>query len=107
MDKGNPRLVLCAFFVAAVGCAGGPAGSAGDGSNYYGGDPAGSGGDTGSTDGSASQPGGGDTGSGDTGGGDTGSGDTGGGNGSGSSSIPQGLTAPPSCAANYHDVYSP
>lgn len=103
---GNPRLVLCAILGVAVGCAGNPSSSAGDGSNYYGGDPAGSDG-TGSTDGSASQPGG-DTGgsAGDTGSGsDTGSG--GNGNGSGSSSIPEGLTAPPSCAANYHDVYSP
>jgi hypothetical protein len=97
------------FLGVAVGCAGNPASSGGDGSNYYGGDPAGSG-DVGSTDGSASQPGGGDTGgSNDMGSGDTGSGDTGGdtGTGSGSSSIPEGLTAPPSCAANYHDVYSP
>jgi hypothetical protein len=90
--------------VAAVGCAGNPSSSGGDGSNYYGGDPPASGDDdTGTTDGSAASPP--DGGSGDTGSGDTGG--SGGGDGSGSSSIPQGLTAPPSCSQNYHDVYSP
>jgi hypothetical protein len=102
---GNPRLVLCAFFVVAAGCVSDP-GPAGDGSNYYTGDPPPAAGsdDTGTTDGSAATPpddGDDDTGS-DTGsdGGDTGGDDD-------TATIPEGLTAPPSCSSSYHDVYSP
>jgi hypothetical protein len=100
---GNPRLVLCAFFVVAAGCVGDPS-QAGDGSDYYTGAPPPAGDDGGSGDGSSMTPPD-DTGS-DSGSGDTaGSGDTGGGDGS--ASIPEGLTAPPSCSSSYHDVYSP
>lgn len=98
-DMGNPRLLLCAFFLVATGCvAGGDQATGGDdGSNYYSGAPAPDGGDdTGTTDGSAVIPGGGS----DTGSGDTGAGD-------GSATIPEGLVAPPSCSSGYHDVYSP
>ena len=72
---GNPRLVLCAFFVVAAGCVGDPS-QAGDGSDYYTGAPPPAGDDGGSGDGSSMTPPD-DTGS-DSGSGDTaGSGDTG------------------------------
>jgi hypothetical protein len=97
---GNPRLVLCAFFVVAAGCVSDPS-TAGDGSDYYTGGPPIAGSDDGGTDdGSATAP------PDDTGSDDGGSDDTTGSDGGGWT-IPEGLTAPESCAQNYHDVYSP
>jgi hypothetical protein len=88
--------------VIAAGCVGDPP-AAGDGSDYYTGAPPPAGSDDPGDDGSGMTPPD-DTGS-DTGS-DAGSADTGG-DGGGSASIPEGLTAPPACSANYHDVYSP